>query len=157
MHNAFILSLTFIAALLLTLLPMPEWAIWLHPAWVLLVLTYWNINTPYQINIGVVWLLGIFLDVLAGSLLGEHALALTIVSYFVIRSHARIRMFSLLQQGLCVLLFVFLYQLIIYCVQGFIGDLPQSKLYWMSSIVSMLIWPWMVSILSNLYRYVRAV
>lgn len=157
MRNEFILLMTFLLAFILTLLPMPEWAIGLHPAWVLLVLIYWNINTPYWVNIGVAWFLGIVLDVLYGSLLGEHALAMTMVSYFVVRLHTRIRMFSLLQQGLCILLFVFLYQLIIYCVQGCIDELPKSKLYWLSSIVSMLLWPWVVSILSNLRRHFRMV
>lgn len=155
MRNDLILWTTFILAFALTLLPMPEWAEGLHPAWVLLVLIYWNINAPYRVNVGKAWCLGIFLDVLYGSLLGEHALAMTLVSYFVVRLHARLKMFSLLQQGLCVLFFVFVYQLVIYCVQGCIGELPRNKFYWISSMVSMLLWPWIVSILSNLRRHFR--
>jgi len=154
MHNRMMVWATFLGALILTLLPMPEWAVWIRPAWVLLVLVYWNMTYPEQISLGSAWILGIILDVLTGSLLGEHAFALTVASYFVVKMHARLRMFSLLQQGLCVFLLVLLYQMIIYCILGFINALPTTKLYWASSVISMLLWPWIVTILRHLhYRY----
>src|SRR5678810_31881 len=89
-HKGMILFGTFLSALILTLLPMPEWAVWIRPAWVLLVLIYWNMIAPEQISLGTAWMLGILLDVLTGSLLGEHAFALTIASYFVVKMHARL-------------------------------------------------------------------
>lgn len=150
MRNGLLIALTFLFAFILTLLPLPDWAIWIRPAWVLLVLIYWNISIPYQVNVGTAFFLGILLDVLNGTLLGEYALAMTIASFFAIKIHVRMRMFPLLQQGLCVLLIVFIYQFVIYCVQAWINELPKSKLYWMSSVVSMLLWPWVVTILRNL-------
>jgi rod shape-determining protein MreD len=155
MRNGLILTISFLLAFILTLLPMPEWAIWMRPAWVLLVVIYWNIAAPDQISIGAAWLLGLLLDVLSGTLFGEHALAMTIASYFVVKMHARIKMFPLVQQGLCILLVVLLYQFVIYCVQGFIHELPKTKLYWTSSLVSMLLWPWVVGVLRNLRYRVR--
>ena len=35
------IPVSFLIALILTLLPMPEWTVWLRPAWVMLVLIYW--------------------------------------------------------------------------------------------------------------------
>jgi rod shape-determining protein MreD len=155
MRNKFIIAVTFILAFILTILPMPEWTAWGRPAWILLVVLYWNISMPYQVSIGAAWFLGLLLDVLSGSLLGEHALAMTIASYFAVKMNARIKMFALLQQGICIFSLVLLYQFIIYCVQGFINELPKSKLYWLASLVSMLLWPWVAGTLRNIYRQFR--
>lgn len=147
-QNSFFLILTtLIVAFLLTLLPMPGWAVWLRPAWVLMILIYWAMMDPERINVGIAWIVGIFLDVLEGTLLGEHALALTLVVYIVVRMYSRLRMFPLIQQGMSIFLLVLLYQFILFCIQGFLGALPSSWLYWSSSLTSMLLWPWVYSIL----------
>lgn len=149
-----LIPLTFLAAILLTVLPMPGWIVWLRPAWVLLVLIYWVMTIPHRVNVGAAWLTGLFLDVLNGTLLGEHAFAMTIIAYIVSRMHARLRMFPLMQQGLSIFLLVLLYQFILYCIQGFVGSLPSSHLYWLSPLTSMLLWPWVFSIIRNFcYRF----
>jgi len=138
---------TLLGAFILTLLPMPSWATWLCPAWVFMIVAYWTIAAPERVNIGVAWLLGIFLDVLDGTLLGEHALALTIVIYLISRMVNRLRMYALWQQGFTLFLLVLLYQFILFCIQGFLGAVPTSWLYWTCSLTSMLVWPWVCSIL----------
>jgi rod shape-determining protein MreD len=150
--NGLIILLTLIVALILTLLPMPEWTVWFRPAWVLLVLTYWSMHVPYRVSMGVAWVVGIILDVLNGTVLGEHALALTIIIYMVVRIHSRLRMFPLLQQSLSVFFLVLFYQFIIYCVQGFVGELPHGWLYWCPPFTSMLLWPWIYSIMTDCRR-----
>lgn len=151
-EQGFIIFATLVGALILTLLPMPDWTAWMRPVWVLLVLIYWTMTTPYRVNVGTAWIMGIILDVLDGTALGEHALALLIVTYIVARMHSRLCMFPLLQQGLVVFFLVLLYLAIFYCVQGFVGDLPQSWLYWTSALTSMLLWPWVYSIMRNCRR-----
>lgn len=143
----FIVSITLVIAFILTLLPMPGWVVWLRPAWVLMTLTYWAMIMPDRVNVGTAWVMGIFLDVLEGSLLGEHAFALTIVIYFVVRMSSQLRMFPLIQQGLSIFILVLFYQFILFCIQGFLGALPNSWLYWSSSLTSMLLWPWVYSML----------
>jgi rod shape-determining protein MreD len=155
--NWLVIITTFIVALILTLLPMPDWTAWLRPAWVLMVLIYWLTVMPYRVNLGTAWIAGLALDVLNGSLLGEHALALTLVGYLAVRIHSRFRMFPLLQQGLFVCVFVLLYQAIIFCIQGFIGQLPRSWLYWSSAFTSMLLWPWVFVIMHDCRRRFRVV
>lgn len=152
MQNVIVIAASFIVAFILTLLPMPDWTVWLRPAWVLMVLIYWNMMLPHRVGVGAAWLVGIMLDGLSGTLLGEHALALVMVSYIVTRMNSRLRMFPLLQQGLSIFLLVLLYQFIIYCIQGFIGDPPRGWLYWSSPVVSMLLWPWLSSILQDYRR-----
>ncbi len=146
-HNWFVIPMSFILAFMLTLLPMPGWAIWLRPAWVLMVMIFWSMSSPERVNVGTAWIVGIILDVLLGSLLGEHAFALTIITYIVVRMHTRLRMSPLIQQGLSIFFLVLLYQFILFCIQGFIGSLPNNWLYWSSSLTSMLLWPWVYSIM----------
>ena len=112
--NWFVIPVSFVLAFMLTLLPMPGWAVWLRPAWVLMVLIFWAMSAPERVNVGTAWIIGIILDVLLGSLLGEHAFALTIVTYIVVRMYSRLRMFPLIQQGLSIFLLVFLYQFILF-------------------------------------------
>lgn len=155
MHSWFVVFITIAFAIVLTLLPMPDWTLWWRPAWVLMVLIYWAMTMPYRVSVGIAWFSGLALDLLNGTLLGEHALALTIVIYFVSRMHIRLTMYPLIQQGLSVLFFVLLYQFILYCIQGFIGNLPGSHLYWMSSVTSMLLWPWLYVLLRDCRRWFK--
>lgn len=148
-----IISLLF--ALVMTLVPMPDWTIWCRPAWVLLVLIYWATFAPFSVSVGMAWTMGIIMDLLTGTVLGEHALAFTVIIYFVSKMHLRLGMYPLLQQTLSVFLFVLLYQLILYCMQGFIGDLPASALYWLASFTSVCLWPWLFIILRDCQRRFR--
>lgn len=152
MHNWFAILTTLFIALVLALLPMPDWTIWLRPAWVLMVLIYWAMMVPMRVSVGLAWFMGLIVDLLNGTLLGEHALAYTIVIYFVTRLYLRLRMSPILQQGISILVFVFMYQFILYCIQGFIGELPPSYLYWLSSVTSMLLWPWLFVLLRDCQR-----
>ena len=156
-HSWFIIPFSFVVALMLTILPMPDWAIWMRPSWVLLVLICWVMTVPHRVNVGVAWIVGIFLDVLNGTLLGEHALALSIIAYLVARMHSRLLMFPTLQQGLIVLFLVLLYQFIIFCIQGFIGQPPLNWLYWSSAVTSMLLWPWVFGIIRGCRHRFRVV
>lgn len=157
MHNGMMIFSSLMIALILMLLPMPEWTVWLRPAWVLLMLIYWNITLPYQVDVTIAFVMGILMDLLTGTLLGEHALALTIIIYFISKTYLRLRMHPLLQQGLSIFLFVLSYQFIIYCIQGFIGELPASQLYWLSSVTSMLLWPWLFILMRDCRRWFKIV
>ncbi|OGT55528.1 MAG: rod shape-determining protein MreD [Gammaproteobacteria bacterium RIFCSPHIGHO2_12_FULL_43_28] len=148
---------TLIIALILTLLPMPHWTIWLRPAWVLMVLIFWSMTTPYRVGVGTAWIMGLLVDLLSGTVLGEHALAFSLIVYFVNKMHIRLKMAPFLQQGLSVLLFMLCYQFVIFCIQGFIGQLPDTKLYWMSTLTSTLLWPWLYVLLRDCRRRFRVV
>jgi rod shape-determining protein MreD len=149
MHSFFAITLTLLAAIILTLLPMPDWTIWLRPVWVLMVLIYWAMMTPYLVGVGVAWITGLIMDLLNDTLLGEHALAFTIVIYLVGRMHIRLRMYPMLQQGFSIGMFVLIYLFILYCIQGFIGQLPGSHLYWLAAVTSMLLWPWLFVVMRD--------
>ena len=100
-------------ALMLTELPLPELFEWGRPQWAVLVLIYWVAALPHRVGPWYGWWVGLLLDILQGSLLGIHALALALVAAIVKALHQRFRMFPVWQQGLLVLVLVGLYQLLL--------------------------------------------
>lgn len=139
---------TFIFALLISILPLPNWLNLIWPQWVVLVAIYWVLALPHRVNLGIAWLLGLVLDGLYGSLLGEHALALTLVAFIVERFYRQIRMFPILQQAISVFGLVFIYQIILIWIQGMLGLLTSDVyLFWTSALTSMLLWPWLFFVL----------
>lgn len=155
--NWFWLLSTLVIAFILTLLPLPMWADWFRPEWVPLVVIYWALMFPHHLSVGMAWVLGLLLDAVGGTLLGEQALALATIAYVAVKFQRRIRMFPLWQQSFAVLGLVALFQSIIFLIQGLIGELPTLWIYWLPSVISMLLWPWIVFILRNGQRRLREI
>jgi rod shape-determining protein MreD len=151
-RNRWFIVLTFLIALMLDVLPLPGWVIWLRPQWTLLVLIYWVMALPSAVGIISAFSVGILLDLLNNTLLGEHAFAMVIIAYVVIKLHKLIRVYPLLQQMLVVFVFVLLYQLIIFGIQGIIGQLPHTFLYWLTVFISTILWPWVFVLLRDCRR-----
>jgi len=149
-YTAIILSL--VVALMLTALPMPAWAALWRPAWVALVLIYWCMAAPGYTGVVMGWVLGLFLDVLAGSLLGQHALALAVVAFVAHRFHRQVRVLPVWQQGVSIFGLVFLYQVLILWITGIQGTPVLASAYWTSPLVSMLLWPWVYIVLRDVRR-----
>jgi rod shape-determining protein MreD len=151
-HGSGVIIFSFIIALMLTAMPLPEWAINWRPAWVAMVLIYWCMALPHRVGIGVGWSLGILLDVLQGTLLGQNAIGLTILAFLTLKSHQRVRMYPLVQQALVICIFVLAYQLLSLWVRGIMGVPPRSWTYWMPAFTSMVLWPWLFIILRDIRR-----
>ncbi|KOR30889.1 rod shape-determining protein MreD, partial [Achromatium sp. WMS3] len=102
-HNSWVIIIILLIATVLSIMPIPFWARYFRPQWVTLVLIYWTLALPQRINIGSAWLIGILQDVITGTLLGQHALAFSVVTFVVVSLHLRIRMFPLWQQSIIVM------------------------------------------------------
>ena len=150
--GTFWILLSFLLAMILSLVPLPSWVEWFRPEWLLMVIIYWGVATPHRVSIGIAWVLGLLLDAFNGTLLGEHALAMVVITYIVVSQHRRIRVFPLWQQGIVVLLLTAVFQLIVFMVQGAIGQIPQTWLYWMPTLTSMMFWPWVYAVLREWRR-----
>lgn len=68
-----------------------------------LVLVFWSIHQPQRVGIGVAFAFGIAMDVQQGALLGQHALAYTVLSFLAIAIHRRLLWFSVPSQAVQVL------------------------------------------------------
>lgn len=100
----FIWGSLLIALVLSMLQNMGPWgrAAWL-PDILALVLMFWSIHQPQRIGIGAAFVFGLFIDVHQGSMLGQHALSYTVLSFLAIAIHRRLLWFSVPSQALQVL------------------------------------------------------
>lgn len=150
--NRWFIVLTVLVAILLDILPLPAWVIWLRPEWSVLAFIYWVMALPYLVGIGWGFLLGLILDLLNGTLLGEHALAFVILGYAILKIYQLVRVYPLLQQTAVIFLLLFLYNLCIFIIQGCLGQLPHLLLYWLTVITSTILWPWVFILLRDWRR-----
>lgn len=152
-HNAgWVIVASFIIALMLTAMPLPDWAISWRPAWVAMVLIYWCMALPERVGIGIAWCMGLLLDVQQGTVLGQHALGLAIIAYITVKSHQRIRVFPLTQQAVLVCFYLLVLEFLTLWIQGLMGTPPQHWTFWMPAVTSMLLWPWLFIILRDVRR-----
>ncbi len=143
---------TYLAALLLSIWPLPDWAEPFRPAWLMLITVYWCLFLPHRVGLLVTFLVGILMDALTGSLLGEHALALLLVSWFTLKLHLQIRVYPWWQQTLTVLGLMLLYSFVLFWVDGMLGYTQGALLRWMPVLISTLLWPWMMQLLNLLQQ-----
>lgn len=148
----FTIILTFIIAMMLMLMPLPDWAQAYRPEWLMLVLIYWCMALPNKVGIGIAWILGLCVDVIQGALLGQHAIGFAITAYIAIRFHQRVRNYPLHQQSLFVGMILLPYMSISLWVLGILGEDPKSWLYWAPVVTSVLIWPWIYIVMRAIRR-----
>ncbi len=144
--------ITLIAAFMLAIMPLPIWAVESRPDWVTLVLIYWVLAFPGQIGVGIAWFTGLLLDVSYGTLMGQHAIGMVLVIYIIHLQHQRLRVASLLQQAIVIFFLLLLKQLLTLWVNGMLGRAPDNWLYFVPTITSALLWPWIYLILRDLQR-----
>lgn len=148
-----VIILSFIVALMLTVIPLPGNIEIVRPEWVALVLIYWCMALPERIGVGVGWITGLLLDVLTGSLLGQHALALAVVAYITLKLHQRLRVFPRWQQAVVILVILIIQQLLVLWFDGIVGNPEKNWLYWFASLTGMLIWPGVFLVLRGTRRF----
>lgn len=147
-----VIVLSFAIALLLMIMPLPEWARFYRPQWVTLTLIYWCLALPHRVGVVTGFFVGLLLDVSTGTLLGQHALGLSLVAFFTIQVHQRVRVFPLWQQALVVLVLLVVEHLLALWVLGAIGRRPPGLSYWAVPVISALLWPWVYILLRDLRR-----
>ena len=154
-QGGLVIFTSFMVALTLMMMPLPEWAEPARPQWLMMAVIYWCIALPNRVGVIYAWMIGLVLDVATGSLLGQNALAFSIVAYLAIKLHLRIRLFPIWQQALSILILIALYQIIILWVKGFTGQSAQNWFYWMASLSSTLLWPFVFTLMRGVRRFYR--
>jgi rod shape-determining protein MreD len=148
-----IVSNTLVLALLLTLLPLPNWAAMFRPAWVELVLIYWAMSLPASVGLFTACIFGLIVDIALGSLLGQHALGLSLVAYIVLKNYQRLRLYPLIQQGVIIMLILMIEQLLYLWIYGITNRAPHNTLtLFIPPITSMALWPWLFVLMHDIRR-----
>lgn len=112
------------------------------PDFLALVLIFWNIHEPRRVGISAAFIMGTLMDVASSTLLGENALAYTLLSYFSIMIHRRVLWFPVKTQSLYIfvlLLFLQAVQLIVHFM--FSWQTPNYLIYFSESVTGAFIWP----------------
>jgi rod shape-determining protein MreD len=144
------MALSALVALALTIIPLPGVLEPFRPDFLVLTVFYWSIDNPRSGGLTLAFVAGLALDVIRGVVLGEHALALTLMAAWAINLRLRIRVFSMLSQ--CLTLFALLtgYQFILFWVDGATGNPVTTFNRWLAPVVGALLWPLFAALLSRM-------
>ena len=136
--RAFIAA-TILVAFVLNILPWGR--MYGVPDFLAIVLVFWNIHQPRKVGIGIAFLVGLLMDVHASALLGERALAYSLLSYGAMSLHRRVPWFRLGGQMLHVLPLFLVAQLVVVAVRMAVGGPFPGVGYFLQSLSSTLLWP----------------
>ncbi len=141
-----------IAGLALAIVPLPHWLQILRPDFLLILVIYWSLKSPRTAGMTFAWMCGFGIDVIRGVVLGQHALAFLVVAYWTHRWQLRMRIFPIWQQATAVLFLLFIYQLLVFWIDGIIGEEVTSWLRWLPILTGALTWPFVVATLDTWNR-----
>lgn len=145
--------LTLLAGLLLVMLPLPSAAEPFRPDWVAMVALYWAFALPQRFGLVLAWMAGLLLDVSQGTLMGQHALGLALITAIALHMHQRVRLAPIVQQALFVMSLLLIKQALVLWISGMIERAPEDLwLYFASPLVAVIFWPLVFVILRDLRR-----
>jgi rod shape-determining protein MreD len=137
--NPLFIALSLAVALGFNLLPLGR-----HPAapdLLAVVLVFWNVHQPRRVSVGMSVLFGLLMDVHEAALLGQHALAYTLLSYAAITVHRRLAWFGLAEQTLQVLPLFVMATLVSLGVRMAVGGMFPGWTLIFSPLLDALLWP----------------
>jgi rod shape-determining protein MreD len=144
--------LSALVALGLAILPLPKVLEPVRPDFLVLVVLYWSIEQPRAGGLTLAFFGGLALDVVNGVVLGQHALALTLIAAWTTNLRLRIRVFSILSQTLTIFALLTGYQFILFWIDGATGNPVTTFSRWLAPVIGALIWPIMVGVMSKLHE-----
>lgn len=151
-RNVWVIWLSLAVALLFSVVSMPQFLEIGRPLWLALFLTYWVLALPHRVGMTTAWCIGLLTDVLNGSLLGQNALILTLITFLVMTLHQRLRMFPMWQQSTVLLVVFGLAQLVQLWLSALTGSRPPTLAFILPALVSALLWPWVCVILRGVHQ-----
>ncbi len=130
-----------ILAFLLLLMPLPDKLLLWRPEWIALTFIYWTLTLPNKVSLIMAWFAGLFIDIIFGSILGQHAFTMTIVVFMSIRLLPRISKNILWHQYALIILVLGTYLLLNLWIMAATGNNPATWRYWLPLLSSLIIWP----------------
>lgn len=147
-----VLLTLFMVAFVLEIMPWPVGFQGLRPAWLVLVLIYWALALPDKISVGTAFLAGIIWDLVLGSILGIHALVLSLAIYFVAKYHLILRNLSLWLQSILVMLYIILIRFAIFFVELVLHSASFNSQELLGAVISGILWPWIFLLMRQIRR-----
>ena len=130
---------SFALALFLNFLPWRD--LRLVPDFVALVLAFWCVRQPRLVGLGVAWMLGLLSDAGNGVLLGQHALAYSLLAFLAVWLSRRILWFGSMLQSLHIALILLVTQAAVLVVRLAAGDAFPGWPIFIGPLAGALLWP----------------
>jgi rod shape-determining protein MreD len=139
-------------ALIFAIVQLPDAIEPARPELLLLLVIYWSLSAPRLAGLTFAWLCGLAVDLLAGPILGQHAIAFLLVAFLTHKFQLRMRIFPIWHQTLTVFMLLALYEFLVFWIDGIIGPAITSWMRWLPVFTSALLWPVLVAVLDTLNR-----
>ena len=137
--NPLFLWLSLLAALAVNLLPLGRQAA--APDVLAVVLVFWNVHQARRVGVGAAFVFGLLMDVHDGAILGQHALAYTLLGYFATAIHRRLVWFTLPLQALQILPLFIVAHLVSFAVRMIVGGMLPGWPALLAPVFESLLWP----------------
>lgn len=144
-----LIYLSLATAVLINLMPFDKVVLVLRPDFVALVLLYWNIHQPQQAGMGVAFLSGLVMDVIDTSIMGQHAIAYCLITFFALILHRRLRLFNAFRQIPAVLWILLFGQAAVFLTGILAGTYIPEWYLFLASVTGALCWPLLVFLLGS--------
>jgi rod shape-determining protein MreD len=106
-----------------------------------LALVFWNVHQPRKIGVGVAFAFGLLMDVHDGAMLGQHALAYTLLSFFAVTIHRRLLWFTVPSQAVQILPLFFAAHAVSLLVRMLAGGMFPGWELLLAPVFESLLWP----------------
>jgi rod shape-determining protein MreD len=143
------LFLSLILFLILTIIPLPNVMMGIRPPWVLMLILYIEIYVPNYFSVILTLFVGICVDVLLSTAIGEHSFALLLTAWIASGKLRQFRFYSIIQQMLLIAVLSFMYQLDVFLIDGLLGYNYSIWIPCMTALSALIVWPWMRMLLEK--------
>lgn len=150
-----LIVVSLLVACMFMLMPLPEFAAKSRPDFITLTLMYWWLAHPEKIGVVTGFIMGLVLDVMYGSLLGEHAIGTVFIAWVFVKNYQSLRVLPFMQQSMIVGVLLFIKQFVAYWIDSGRGyDTGSVFLYFLPCLLGALLWPWLFVMMRDLRRKV---
>ncbi len=119
--------------------------LWGRATWIpdvlVVTLVFWSVHQPLRIGVGTAFFFGLLMDVHQGALLGQHALAYTVLGFLAVFMHRRLLWFDVPTQAVQVLPLFFAVHMLELLIRGMAGDGFPGWSLMLAPVIEALLWP----------------
>ncbi|MBK6863916.1 MAG: rod shape-determining protein MreD [Ideonella sp.] len=137
--NPLFIGATLLAALAFELVPFGRQPA--LPDLLALALVFWNVHQPRRVGVGLAFAFGLVLDVHDGAVLGQHALAYTLLAFFAVTIHRRLLWFTVPSQAVQILPLFLAAHLVSLVVRMLAGGMFPGWEFLLAPVLESLLWP----------------
>jgi rod shape-determining protein MreD len=137
--NPLFIGATLLAALAFELVPFGRQPA--MPDLLALALVFWNVHQPRRVGVGLAFAFGLVMDVHDGAVLGQHALAYTLLSFFAVTIHRRLLWFTVPSQAVQILPLFLAAHLVSLVVRMVAGGMFPGWEFLLAPVFESMLWP----------------